>query len=68
MDLQYYILLQEKVNAEICNFLFESLDDKNPVDEYGDTPLHNAAVGGSLDVFKLIFESVTDKNPRFHKL
>ena len=40
--------------------------DKNPKSPFADggTLLHNAAWNGNLDIFKLIFENVDDKNPK----
>ena len=43
--------------------IFESVDDKNPWDEKGWTPLHHAAEMGNLEVCKFILENVSDKNP-----
>ena len=52
---------------KIFNFyyrlIFESVDDKNPWDEKGWTPLHHAAEMGNLEVCKFILENVSDKNP-----
>ena len=38
------------------------MDDKNPKDGNGWTPLHSAAKGGHLEVCKFILENVEDKN------
>ena len=44
--------------------MIENLDDKNPSNNYGDTPLHCATwIPGSFEVFEIIFEHVEDKNP-----
>ena len=39
-------------------------NDKNPRNNFGETPLHFAAMNGHLLVCKYIMEQVTDKNPR----
>ena len=40
------------------------VEDKNPKDKSGLTPLHRAAFDGFLEIFKLIFENVEEKSPR----
>ena len=44
----------------------DCVEDKNPKDLNGETPLHRAAESGHLDICKLILEnpSVKDKNPK----
>ena len=37
--------------------------DKNPLDNDGVTPLHDAAMGNHFEVCKLITENTEDKNP-----
>ena len=39
-------------------------DDKNPADEDGMTPLHNAALQGHVEVCDLIIQNVKNKHPR----
>ena len=41
----------------------ENIDDKNPKDRFGWTPLHMAARNGHLSVCQLIVENVDDKIP-----
>ena len=41
----------------------ENLEDKNPKDSNGFTPLHHAALNGHLDICKLIMEQVENQNP-----
>ena len=63
---------------EMCQYLIEKIDDKNPLsyDHYrnpyphsydGPTPLHLAAQNGYLEVCKIIIRNVKDKNPRYNK-
>ena len=40
------------------------VDDKNPKDNNGETPLHYAAENGHLAVCQYIMEEVDDKNPK----
>jgi ankyrin repeat protein len=46
------------------------VEDKNPKDVRGETPLHKAAENGYLDICKIILEdpSVDDKNPKCLKI
>ena len=50
-------------DMEICKLIIENVDDKNPADRNGMTPLHRAAEYGHLDICKLIIQNVEDKNP-----
>ena len=47
----------------VCKALVENLDDKNPGDWDGCTPLHLAVVWGSFDICKLIIDNLVIKNP-----
>ena len=49
--------------SEICEFLIDNSEDKNPFDDNGKTPLHYAASRGFTNVCKLIIENVENKNP-----
>ena len=41
----------------------EYAEDKNPKDLFGSTPLHLAAHGGHLSIFKLLMRYAKDKHP-----
>ena len=43
--------------------MIDSLEDKNPVHNYGMTPFHSASKKGHFDVCKLLIKNVKDKNP-----
>ena len=43
--------------------ILNSIDEKNPTDMMGGTPLHEAADNGHLEIVKLIMGHVKDKNP-----
>ena len=44
--------------------IMDEIQDKNPGDEEGYTPLHAAAKGGQLETFKMIMDKAgTDINP-----
>jgi ankyrin repeat protein len=48
---------------EICKYLVNKIDDKNPSDMNGWTPLHDAALEGSEKVCRLIMNKVENKRP-----
>ena len=51
-------------NLEICKILIKHADNPNPADDiYADTALHDAAVNGDIDIFKLIMEHSGESNP-----
>ena len=41
----------------------DNVENKNPANNFGDTPLHWAAKEGHLDVCKLIIANVDNKHP-----
>ena len=41
--------------TEVVKFILSKVIDKNPENEDGDTPLHEAAKNGSLEICKLIY-------------
>ena len=51
-------------NMKICKLFIEKFPLKNPADEKGITPLHNAAKEGNFDLFILIAQSIFDINPK----
>ena len=42
----------------------DGIEEKNPKNSYGQTPLHYAALGGHVQAFLIIFNMVEDKNPK----
>jgi len=48
---------------EIFKLIFDNVEDKEPKDKEGRTPLHHAAKYGNLEVCKLIMGEIEDKNP-----
>merc|ERR1712029_941249 len=50
-------------NIEKCRKIVENAQDKNPADNSGWTPLHEAAIYGHLEMCRLILDNVQDKNP-----
>ena len=40
------------------------VEDKNPKDESGVTPLHEAAMHGNEDIVQIIIAAVDEKNPK----
>ena len=49
---------------EVCCFIMKYVEDKNPADYSGETPLHEAAHLGVFETFELIINNVQEKNPR----
>ena len=47
----------------ICQQIITSVNNKNPANEDGTTPLHDAAIEGHTDIVRLILANVNDKNP-----
>ena len=59
MEILLFTWLQGKENQ----WFLITLWSKNPSDENGYTPLHEAAQGGHIDICKLILDKITVKNP-----
>ena len=51
-------------NPELVQLIFNNIEDKNPPDDFGKTPLHIAAMRCIEDIFQFIFENIENKNPR----
>ena len=51
-------------NLDVVQYIMHAVDDNNPKDNNGKTPLHMAAMFGRSDVFKYMTENVDEKNPR----
>ena len=47
----------------IVKLIIEKVQNKNPADYNGTTPLHCAALRGDIDLFNLILEHAANKNP-----
>lgn len=50
-------------HIDIYQEIIDELDDKNPKDEDGWTPLHEAAQEGHLKIYDLILINVEEKDP-----
>ena len=48
---------------DICKLIFENIEEKNPSDIIGITPLHLAARYGYLDICRFLIEMAENKNP-----
>ena len=48
---------------EVCNAIMNQVQDKNPKNFYGWTPLHLAALSGHSSVCEAIMKNIFDKNP-----
>ena len=52
--------------STVCKFIIENVDEKNPSDYKGNTPLHEISSQWrtkSHEIFKLIFDNASNKNP-----
>ena len=52
-----------KGHLKICEFIMDSLVNKNPANVFNLTPLHVAAIHGNTNVCALILENVQNKTP-----
>ena len=50
-------------NTGMIEFILANVVDKNPKNENGDTPLHQAAKNGFLEICKLICQHAKDTHP-----
>ena len=50
-------------HMKICQLLIETIDEKNPRDIDGNTPLHIAAERGNFELCNFITQCLDDKNP-----
>ena len=51
-------------DIDLCKLIYKKTrNNKNPKDQHGMTPLHDAAMKGSFELCKLILENITMKNP-----
>ena len=54
------------LNYDMCKFIIENVDDKNPAMHNGSTPLHTAAKNGHYEICQLLISNVNEKNPAKH--
>ena len=52
-----------KGHLHVCREIIQHLDDINPKDNVGWTPLHYASYFGDLELCKLFIEKIEDLNP-----
>ena len=55
---------QQRQGNFIVIFILGNVDNKNPKEKSGWTPLHDAALNGYQDVCRFIVQNVADKNPK----
>ena len=48
---------------DICRLIIKNVDNKNPANNRGWTPLHEASWHGALNTCKFIILNIHDKNP-----
>ena len=54
----------ESAGHDISKMLIEKVNSVQPKDDYGNSPLHYAAMHGNLETCRLIIEEIEDKNPK----
>ena len=54
----------EKRYFSVCELIMENVEDKNPQNGSGQTPLHLAAMEGHFEVCQLLLENTINKNPK----
>ena len=60
----YYDVLYSRSGLfDICQSILSRAANKNPANEDGTTPLHDAAIEGHLDIVRLFLANVDEKNP-----
>ena len=50
-------------HLEVCRLIIENVQDKNPANWDGKTPLHLATLYGQHEVCRLLIENVAGENP-----
>ena len=50
-------------HANVCELIMKQVDDKEPRDAIGWTPLHYAAKFGCVKNYEMIMKAVSNKNP-----
>ena len=61
-----YIKAAQEGNLYVCHLIIQNVQDKNPADAGGWTPLHEAAKGEHIEFFRLIIENVKEEKPTWH--
>ena len=56
-------MVAKKGHTEICKLIVDRLEDKNPSDNIGWTPLHEAAGNGQIEICKILMNNLENKNP-----
>ena len=62
LKLIYSKIVTKAGNFKECKWIIDHIENKNPKNCSGITPLHLAAKFGQLSVCKLIIENIEDKN------
>ena len=61
--LHHAAMFLDPKKTEVFKLIFENVQDKEPKDNKGRTPLHHAAKYGNLELCKLIIGEMDNKNP-----
>ena len=63
MKVKHLHYAAEEGHFDLCKTILDHIEDKNPKDSNGRTPLDCATTKGFGEICELIIESVEDKNP-----
>ena len=55
--------LERSITFYLCELIIDNSDDKNPVDQYGFSILHNAAIDDNPKIYQMVMKKNKDKNP-----
>ena len=59
----YYTDLEKSITFYLCELIIDNSDDKNPVDQYGYSMLHTAAMDDNPKIYQMVMTKNKDKNP-----
>ena len=63
IDLLHRFKINESLSFYLCELIIDNSEDKNPLDEYGYSALHNAAQDNNPKIYQMIMKKNNDKNP-----
>ena len=67
MDIYNLTPLEESIingHIDICKFIVNTMENKNPAGHDDETLLHRSAIYGQLEIHEYVMDLVEDKNPK----